>query len=52
MGDGWRHLHGGVRGTGASFEWHDFEAHELLDWGKRFQLGTLENLFESRGELN
>ena len=27
VGDGWRHLHGSVRGAGVSFEWHDFKTH-------------------------
>ena len=25
IGEGWRHLHGSVRGAGVSFEWHDFK---------------------------
>ena len=42
IGDGWRHLHGSVRGAGVSFEWHDFEAHEEFDWGRSFHPGSIE----------
>jgi len=43
VGDGWRHLHGSVRGVGVSFEWHDFKtAREEFDWGKSFHPGSIE----------
>jgi AraC-like DNA-binding protein len=43
VGDGWRHLHGSVRGAGVSFEWHDFKtAREEFDWGKSFHPGSVE----------
>lgn len=42
VGDGWRHLHGSVRNGGVSFEWHDFETHEELDWGKSFHPDSVE----------
>jgi AraC-like DNA-binding protein len=42
VGDGWRHLHGSVLGAGASFEWHDFEAHSEFDWGRSFHPGSVE----------
>jgi AraC-like DNA-binding protein len=42
IGDGWRHLHGSVRGAGVSFEWHDFTAREEFDWGKSFHPGSVE----------
>lgn len=42
VGDGWRHLHGTVRGAGVSFEWHDFETHEEFDWGKSFHPNSVE----------
>jgi AraC-like DNA-binding protein len=42
VGDGWRHLHGSVRGAGVSFEWHDFKAHAEFDWGKSFHPGSIE----------
>jgi AraC-like DNA-binding protein len=43
VGDGWRHLHGSVRGAGASFEWHDFKTSGAeFDWGKTFHPGSVE----------
>lgn len=43
IGDGWRHLHGSVRGAGVSFEWHDFKTNGAeFDWGKSFHPGSLE----------
>jgi AraC-like DNA-binding protein len=42
VGDGWRHLHGSVRGAGVSFEWHDFEANNEFDWGRSFHPGSIE----------
>ena len=42
VGDGWRHLHGSIRGAGASFEWHDFRARSELDWGGSFHPGSVE----------
>jgi AraC-like DNA-binding protein len=42
IGNGWRHLHGSVRGAGVSFEWHDFETHTEFDWGKSFHPGSIE----------
>jgi AraC-like DNA-binding protein len=42
IGDGWRHLHGSVRGAGVSFEWHDFETHTEFDWGKSFHPDSVE----------
>jgi AraC-like DNA-binding protein len=43
IGDGWRHLHGSVRGAGVSFEWHDFKtAGAEFDWGKSFHPGSVE----------
>jgi AraC-like DNA-binding protein len=42
VGDGWRHLHGNVRGAGVSFEWHDFETHGEFDWGKSFHPRSVE----------
>jgi AraC family transcriptional regulator len=43
VGDGWRHLHGSVRGAGASFEWHDFKTSGgEFDWGKSFHPGSVE----------
>jgi AraC family transcriptional regulator len=42
IGDGWRHLHGSVRGAGVSFEWHDFKTHGEFDWGRSFHPGSVE----------
>jgi len=42
VGDGWRHLHGSVRGAGVSFEWHDFKTHGEFDWGKSFHPSSVE----------
>jgi AraC-like DNA-binding protein len=42
VGDGWRHIHGSVRGGGVSFEWHDFTVQQEFDWGRSFHPGSLE----------
>jgi AraC-like DNA-binding protein len=42
VGEGWRHIHGTVRGDGVSFEWHDFNVPGEFDWGKSFHPGSLE----------
>ena len=50
VGDGWRHLHGSVRGAGVSFEWHDFKTHEEFDWGKSFHPGSVEVCLNLEGD--
>jgi AraC-like DNA-binding protein len=50
VGDGWRHLHGSVRGAGVSFEWHDFTARGEFDWGKSFHPGSVEVCLNLEGE--
>jgi len=50
IGDGWRHLHGSVRGAGVSFEWHDFKAEGEFDWGKSFHPGSIEVCLNLAGE--
>jgi AraC-like DNA-binding protein len=50
IGDGWRHLHGSVRGAGVSFEWHDFKANGEFDWGKSFHPGSIEVCLNLEGE--
>ncbi len=50
IGKGWRHLHGSVRGTGVSFEWHDFEAQEPFDWGRSFHPGSIEVCLNIAGD--
>jgi AraC-like DNA-binding protein len=43
IGDGWRHLHGSVRGAGVSFEWHDFKTSNVpFDWSETFHPGSVE----------
>jgi len=54
VGDGWRHIHGSVRGAGVSFEWHDFAVRGAFDWGQSFHPGSVEvclNL-EGHGEVS
>jgi AraC-like DNA-binding protein len=50
VGDGWRHLHGSVRGAGVIFEWHDFKTHPEFDWGKSFHPGSIEVCLNLEGE--
>jgi AraC-like DNA-binding protein len=50
VGNGWRHLHGSVRGAGVSFEWHDFKTHAEFDWGKSFHPGSVEVCLNLEGE--
>ncbi len=50
IGTGWQHLHGSMRTTGASFEWHDFEAPEEFDWGKSFHPNSVEVCLNVAGE--
>jgi AraC-like DNA-binding protein len=51
VGDGWRHLHGSVRGAGVSFEWHDFKTSgEEFDWGKSFHPGSIEVCLNLEGQ--
>jgi AraC-like DNA-binding protein len=50
VGEGWRHLHGSVRGAGVSFEWHDFKTHEEFDWGKSFHPDSVEVCLNLEGE--
>ncbi|MGB7768983.1 MAG: AraC family transcriptional regulator [Verrucomicrobiia bacterium] len=52
IGDGWRHLHGSVRGAGVSFEWHDFKTHTEFDWGKSFHPGSVEVCLNLAGNGN
>jgi AraC-like DNA-binding protein len=51
VGDGWRHLHGSVRGAGVSFEWHDFKTGgEEFDWGKSFHPDSIEVCMNLEGK--
>jgi AraC family transcriptional regulator len=42
VGEGWRQLHGSYRELGFSFEWHDFTAPNVVDWGRSFHPGSVE----------
>ena len=50
VGEGWRHLHGSVRGEGVSFEWHDFTPPAEFDWGQSFHPGSLEVCLNLEGQ--
>ncbi len=50
FGEGWRHLHGSVRGAGVSFEWHDFKTRDDFDWGRSFHPGSVEVCLNLEGE--
>lgn len=42
VGTGWRPLFGRYTDLGFSFEWHDFEVRQPIDWGRSFHPGSLE----------
>jgi len=42
VGAGWQPLFGSFRGTGYSFEWHDFFARRELDWAASFHPDCVE----------
>src|SRR6185369_11029851 len=42
VGAGWRQLHGSYQELGFSFEWHDFTAQKIVDWGRSFHPGSIE----------
>jgi len=42
VGAGWQPLFGSFRGTGFSFEWHDFFARRELDWAASFHPDGVE----------
>jgi AraC-like DNA-binding protein len=42
IGAGWRPLFGNFRELGFSFEWHDFQSNEPLDWARSFHPGGVE----------
>ena len=41
-GAAWRQLFGSFRELGVSFEWHEFESQEEMNWGASFHPGGLE----------
>ncbi len=42
VGAGWRPLFGSFGKLGFSFEWHDFQSEDELDWSRSFHPGSLE----------
>ncbi len=50
VGAGWKHLHGSFGDLGFSFEWHDFETREDLDWCRSFHPGSVEACFNLSGQ--
>jgi AraC-like DNA-binding protein len=42
VGRGWHQLFGSFRNLGFSFEWHDFQLEEGLDWSRSFHPGSIE----------
>ncbi|MBI1839582.1 MAG: helix-turn-helix transcriptional regulator [Verrucomicrobia bacterium] len=42
VGAGWRQLFGSFEELGVSFEWHDFQAGEPVDWSRSFHPHSLE----------
>lgn len=47
---GWRPLFGRFADLGVSFEWHDFETREALDWSRSFHRGSTEICLNLEGE--
>lgn len=61
VAEGWQPLYGNFRDLGFSFEWHDFQSEQELDWAKSFHPGSVElclniagaaRLHDGRNELN
>jgi AraC-like DNA-binding protein len=48
----WCPLYGGIRGLGASIEWHDFRLAEDFDWTPTFHPGCLEICLNYRGQAD
>lgn len=42
VGAGWQPLFGSFQTLGLSFEWHDFQGAQRLDWGRSFHPGSVE----------
>src|SRR6202012_6037523 len=42
VGQGWRQLFGSFQNLGFSFEWHDFQLENNLDWSRSFHPGSIE----------
>ena len=50
IGEGWRPLFGNFKNLGFSFEWHDFQTTESLDWARSFHPGSLELCLNVAGQ--
>lgn len=50
IGEGWRPLFGRFRDLGVSFEWHEFELEEPLDWSRSFHEDSLELCLNLSGQ--
>jgi len=50
IGEGWRPLFGRFSDLGVSFEWHEFELEEPLDWSRSFHEGSLELCLNLSGD--
>jgi AraC family transcriptional regulator len=46
----WRQLHGSIHQLGVSFEWHEFQLKERLEWGRSFHSGVVEICLNLDGE--
>jgi AraC-like DNA-binding protein len=46
---GWVRLFSGLRETGFSLEWHDFDLHRELDWSPSYHPDSVEICFNLRG---
>lgn len=50
VGPGWQPLFGRFYGLGMSFEWHDFECADDLDWARSFHPGSVEVCLNLAGQ--
>lgn len=50
VGAEWRQLGGSFKRHGFSFEWHDLEPAESVDWGRSFHAGSVEICLNFAGE--
>jgi len=50
IGEGWRPLFGRFRDLGVSFEWHEFNLEEPLDWSRSFHASSLELCLNLSGQ--
>ena len=50
IGQGWRPLFGNFKDLGFSFEWHDFETKEPLEWSRSFHPGSVELCLNVTGQ--